>query len=56
MLFSVVTKKDNIMFNNNEVAGLLGANFLQFCKVDFRNGYIKVYKKAGKVYNDLFHM
>ena len=51
--FSVANKKDNKLFNNGEIAGLLGANFLQFCKVDFRNGTIKVYKKPGKVTKQL---
>ena len=56
-IFSVALKKDNSYFNSNDgdfvIAGVIGSTFLQFCDVNFREGYIKVYNKAGSVSKSL---
>lgn len=39
----VLKKEDNLYFNSGELCGILGANFLRTCDVDFRRGVIKVY-------------
>ena len=50
--FKVALKKDSPMFNSDDsdgFAGLLGSTFLQFCDLNLRDGYIKVYNKPGIV-------
>ena len=42
--FTVLRKKDNKLFSEDEYDGLLGGTFLQFCDVNFREGYIRIYK------------
>ena len=51
MEFSVALKKDAPLFNNDDIDGLLGSRFLQYCEVDFRNGYLRVFndRKSGLV-------
>lgn len=53
--FTVLNKKDNFLFDSTEYDGLLGGTFLQFCDVNFREGYIRVYKNrsGGRVFNAL---
>ena len=41
--FLVIAKKDSSYLNSENVDGLLGTNFLQFCDVNFLEGYIRVY-------------
>lgn len=55
LLFTVVLKKDKTILNNMDYDGLLGSNFLQYCDVNFREGYIRVYKDqlGGKVTSTL---
>lgn len=55
LVFSVVNKKDSDMFSKGSYDGLLGSTFLQFCEVNFRDAYIRVYKdpRGGKVFDDL---
>ena len=50
--FSTVTKKEGPYYTEESV-GLLGATFLQFCEVDFRNAKIRVYRKSGNVVQSL---
>ena len=55
-MFAVALKKDNLMFNSDDedgCAGVLGSTFLQFCDINLREGYIKVYNKAGYVTKSL---
>lgn len=40
----VLNKKDNLYFNNGNLDGILGTNFLSFCEMDCRRGAIRVYK------------
>ena len=44
--FGVLTRKEAPFFDDSNV-GLIGANFLQFCKVDFRNAKIRVFRDNG---------
>ena len=52
--FSMVTKKEGPYYNEDSV-GLLGATFLQFCEVDFRNAKIRVYRKSGSMVQSLLN-
>ena len=55
-LFAIAFKKDNLMINSDDedgCAGVLGSTFLQFCDINLREGYIKVYNKAGYVTKSL---
>ena len=51
--FSMVTKTEGPYYTEDCV-GLLGATFLQFCEVDFRNAKIRVYRKSGNMVQSLF--
>ena len=55
MPFSVLNKKDNKLFSDDEYDGFLGATFLQQCDVNFRDGYIRIYKDetSGTVFQAL---
>lgn len=43
--FLVVNKKDNPYFNMGYIDGILGSNFLSFCDINLREGFIRVYNK-----------
>ena len=47
--FDVAFKKDSPLLNSNNFAGILGTTFLQYCDINLREGYIKVYNKPGAV-------
>lgn len=53
--FTVLLKKDNYLFDASEYDGLLGGTFLQFCDVNFREGYIRIYRdrSSGNVFKTL---
>ena len=50
--FSMVTRKEGPFYTEDSV-GLLGATFLQFCEVDFRNAKIRVYRNSGNMVKSL---
>ena len=55
LLFSVMPEEEDSIFDEREYDGLLGSTFLQFCEVNFRESYIRVYKDhySGKVTSTL---
>ena len=55
LFFSVMPAEQDSVFDDYDYDGLLGATFLQFCEVNFREGFIRVYKDhfSGKVTSTL---
>ena len=55
LFFSVMPTEEDSIFDEHDYDGLLGSTFLQFCEVNFREGYIRVYKDhfSGKVTSTL---